>query len=241
MTCAQPADPASPPASEAEPLVIAIDGPSGSGKSSTSTAVARRLGLACLDTGSMYRAVSCAVANRGIDPAADPQAVIDLVRQARWELSTVPGVDRVVIDGQDVTDQIREPATSARVSAVATIQPVRDLLSDRMRRIVAEHGHRIVVEGRDITTAVCPDAQLRVLLVADPAVRVARRRAELDASVDPSQVSDQVIRRDRDDSTVSSFQAPAPGVTVIDSTALTLDQVVDTVVSLVPGASASQQ
>lgn len=164
---------------------------------------------------------------------ADPGAVIDLVRDADLELSTVPGVEKVVIDGQDVTEQIREPATSAAVSAVATIQPVRDLLTARMRRIVAEHAHRMVVEGRDITTVVCPDAQLRVLLVADPAVRVARRSAELEATVDVREVTDQVIRRDRDDSTVSSFQAPAPGVTMIDSTALTLDQVVDTVVSLV--------
>lgn len=233
MTSAPSADPSPAAAESHDELVIAVDGPSGSGKSSTSRAVAQRLGLAYLDTGSMYRAVTCAVANRGIDPVTNPGAVIDLVRDADLELSTVPGVEKVVIDGQDVTEQIREPATSAAVSAVATIQPVRDLLTDRMRRIVAAHGHRMVVEGRDITTVVCPDAQLRVLLVADPAVRVARRSAELEATVDVREVTDLVIRRDRDDSTVSSFQAPAPGVTMIDSTALTLDQVVDTVVSLV--------
>lgn len=236
MSCAQPADPpqTTAPADRRE-LVIAVDGPSGSGKSSTSRAVAQRLGLAYLDTGSMYRAITCAVVNRGLDPAADPQAVIDLVRGGHLELSTVPGIERVVIDGDDVTAQIREPATSAHVSSVATIQPVRDLLIDRMRAIVAECGHRIVVEGRDITTVVCPDAQLRVLLVADPAARVARRSAELKGSVGMDQVTDQVIRRDHDDAAVSSFQAPAPGVEVIDSTFLTLHQVVDTVISLVPG------
>jgi cytidylate kinase len=90
------------------------------------------------------------------------------------------------------------------------------------------------MEGRDITTVVCPDAQVRVLLVADPAIRVARRQAELGEKVDMAQVIDSIVRRDRDDSTVSTFEEPAEGVTVVDSTHLNLDQVIDAVIDLVP-------
>lgn len=228
--------PARPSPNTPAELVIAIDGPSGVGKSTTARALATELGLAHLDTGSMYRAAAAAVVERGVDPVADPQAVIDLVRGARLEVSTEPGRDEVVIDGLDVTARIREPQISAVVSKVSTIQPVRDLLIDRMRQVVSECGRRIVVEGRDITTVVCPEAQVRVLLVADPAVRVARRSAELKGAVSRGQVADQVIRRDRDDSAVASFEAPAPGVTVIDSTRLTPGQVVAAVIDLVPGA-----
>ncbi|GAE69200.1 cytidylate kinase [Cutibacterium acnes JCM 18909] len=160
------------------PLVIAIDGPSGSGKSSTSRGVANRLGLARLDTGSMYRAVACRVAHLGIDPTTNPRDAIKVAQSCHLEIDTSAIDDRVVIDGEDVTKEIRDPQTSAKVSAVATIQPVRDALTARMRQVAADRG-RIVMEGRDITTVVCPDAQVRVLLVADPAIRVARRQAEL--------------------------------------------------------------
>lgn len=102
-----------------------------------------------------------------------------------------------------------------------------------MHQVAADRG-RIVMEGRDITTVVCPDAQVRVLLVADPAIRVARRQAELGEKVDMAQVIDSIVRRDRDDSTVSTFEEPAEGVTVVDSTHLNLDQVIDAVIDLVP-------
>ena len=136
------------------------------------------------------------------------------------------------INGVDVTEEIRNPRTSARVSAVATIPQVRVLLVERMRDIVERNDRRIVVEGRDITTVVCPDAQVRVLLVADPAVRMARRARELGDDVDQTQMHDQIVRRDRDDATVSQFETPAPGVTLIDSTSLDLDEVVARVVAL---------
>lgn len=216
------------------PLVIAIDGPSGSGKSSTSRGVANRLGLARLDTGSMYRAVACRVAHLGIDPTTNPRDAIKVAQSCHLEIDTSAIDDRVVIDGEDVTKEIRDPQTSAKVSAVATIQPVRDALTARMRQVAADRG-RIVMEGRDITTVVCPDAQVRVLLVADPAIRVARRQAELgEKKVDMAQVIDSIVRRDRDDSTVSTFEEPAQGVTVVDSTHLNLDQVIDAVIDLVP-------
>ncbi|BCY25080.1 (d)CMP kinase [Propionibacterium sp. NM47_B9-13] len=215
------------------PLVIAIDGPSGSGKSSTSRGVAQRLGLAHLDTGSMYRAVACRLAHLGVDPAANPHDAIEVARTCHLELDTSANHDRVVIDGEDVTKEIRDPQTSATVSAVATIQPIRDALTARMRQVAAARG-RIVMEGRDITTVVCPDAQVRVLLVADPAVRIARRRTELGEKIDMAQVIDSIVRRDRDDATVSTFEEPAEGVTVVDSTHLNLNQVINTVIDLVP-------
>ncbi|MGK2350018.1 (d)CMP kinase [Cutibacterium sp. V947] len=215
------------------PLVIAIDGPSGSGKSSTSRGVAHQLDVAHLDTGSMYRAVACRVAHLGIDPKANPRDAIEVARTCHLNLDTSANHDLVLIDGEDVTEEIRRPETSAQVSAVATIQPVRDALTARMRQIADECG-RIVMEGRDITTVVYPDAQVRVLLVADPAVRIARRQAELGENVDMEQVIDSIVRRDRDDSTVSTFEKPAEGVTLLDSTHLNLDQVINAVIDLVP-------
>ena len=168
----------------------------------------------------------------GINPQDEPDRVIDLAGSADIRVDTRPGRDTVVINGVDVTEEIRDPRTSARVSAVATIPQVRVLLVERMRDIVERNDRRIVVEGRDITTVVCPDAQVRVLLVADPAVRMARRARELGDDVDQTQMHDQIVRRDRDDATVSQFETPAPGVTLIDSTSLDLDEVVARVVAL---------
>ncbi len=125
-----------------------------------------------------------------------------------------------------------QPRISAAVSRVATILEVRRILIDRMRRIIDAHDRAIVVEGRDITTVVAPDADVRVLLVADPAARVARRAAEVAGKASAAEVTDQVLRRDRDDSTVSNFTDAAEGVTVIDSTFLTPDEVVDRIISL---------
>ena len=180
----------------------------------------------------MYRALACAVSRAGINPQDEPDRVIDLAGSADIRVDTRPGRDTVVINGVDVTEEIRDPRTSARVSAVATIPQVRVLLVERMRDIVERNDRRIVVEGRDITTVVCPDAQVRVLLVADPAVRMARRARELGDDVDQTQMHDQIVRRDRDDATVSQFETPAPGVTLIDSTSLDLDEVVARVVAL---------
>ena len=212
-------------------LVIAIDGPSGSGKSTTARALAARLGCAYLDTGAMYRAVADEALRRGV--ITDPDAVLAVAGDTPPVMGLDPAAPTVAIAGRDVTAAIREPALSAQVSKVATIQAVRDVLSDQMRRVVAA-ARRIVVEGRDITTKVCPDADVRVLLVADPAERIRRREAELAGAVDRAQVTDQVVRRDRDDATMSQFETPAPGVTLIDSTYLSLDEVVDRILALVP-------
>ena len=218
------------------PLVVAIDGPSGSGKSSTARGVARRLGLAFLDTGAMYRAVTWLALHRGVD-LADAESVAEIVRSAELELALQHDRFSIAIDGIDVTQAIRAPEVSAVVSAVATNLAVRADLVARQKQLIAETPGGIVAEGRDITTVVAPDADVRVLLVADPQARVARRHAELADRADVDAVTDQVIRRDRDDSTVAQFTSASPGVHVIDSTELTLDEVVTAICELVPAAS----
>ncbi|HHV20393.1 MAG TPA: (d)CMP kinase [Propionibacterium sp.] len=212
-----------------KPLIVAIDGPSGSGKSSTARGVAERLGLAYLDTGAMYRAAAWLVADRNLD---EPDDIVDAIRTASLEISLDPAAFAIAIEGTEVTEAIREPRISAAVSKVATIQAVRDILIARQRELIAGAEQGIVAEGRDITTVVAPEAPVRVLLVADPAARIARRHAELGESVDQAQVTDQVIRRDADDSTVAAFTEAAPGVTVVDSTHLTLAEVIDRICAL---------
>ena len=215
------------------PLVIAIDGPSGSGKSSTARGVAHRLDLAFLDTGAMYRAITWLALHEGLDSADEP-AVARLAREAQLDINTDPDSPSVAANGHDVTTAIRDPDVSAAVSAIATNLDVRRELVDRQRQIIIAAPRGIVAEGRDITTVVAPDAQVRVLLVADPAERVARRHAELGEQIDADAVTDQVIRRDTDDSTVAQFHSAAPGVVVLDSTLLTLEQVIDAICALVP-------
>jgi CMP/dCMP kinase len=217
---------------------VAIDGPSGSGKSSTARGVARRLGLAFLDTGAMYRAATWLALRRGVD-LADTDAVARLVRDAKMDMVLQPDAFSIAIDGHDVTRAIRAPRVSSVVSAVATNLAVRADLVERQRQLIAGSGEGIVAEGRDITTVVAPDADVRVLLVADPQARVARRHAELAEHADVDAITDQVIRRDRDDSTVAQFTSAAPGVTVIDSTDMTLSQVVAAICELVPATSPS--
>ena len=225
------------PATAPGPLVVAIDGPSGSGKSSTARGVARRLGLSYLDTGAMYRAATWLAVHEGVD-LDDQDAVARLVTAAQLVVELDPEHTGVTINGHDVTTAIRDPDVSAAVSAIATNLEVRADLVARQKQLIADCTGGVVAEGRDITTVVAPDAPVRVLLVADPAARVARRHAELGHEVDAAAVTDQVIRRDQDDSTVAQFSSAAPGVTVLDSTFLTLEQVVDAICGLVPAGYA---
>lgn len=218
------------------PLVVAIDGPSGSGKSSTARGVATRLGLAFLDTGAMYRAATWLVLHSDVD-ASDTDGVADLIAAADIAVELDPSRPTIRINDTDVTDAIREPVVSAAVSTVATNLAVRADLVARQRAIIAAADQGIVAEGRDITTVVAPEAPVRVLLVADPSARVARRQAELGERVTSSDVTDQVIRRDRDDSTVAQFHEAAEGVVVVDSTHLTLAEVIDRIAALAPSSS----
>lgn len=227
-----------------EHLVIAVDGPSGSGKSSVSRAVAARLGLRYLDTGAMYRALTWWALDRGIDlsdPATQP-AVAELARSLPLDMGQTPTSVDVRVDGRDVTDAIREPRISAVVSLVATNLAVREELVRRQREIAAADGG-IVVEGRDITTVVAPDADVRVLLTASEAARLARRALEVHGTDDAEAIErtrDHVVRRDADDSTVATFTEAVEGVTVIDSSALTLDETVDAVLALVSARTAAR-
>ncbi len=207
------------------PLVVAIDGPSGSGKSSVSKEVARRLRLAYLDTGAMYRALTWFCVNRGIDlddAAAVEQAARDLV----LELSTSPLEEYVRVDGVDVTDVIREPAISSAVSAVATTLGARTELIRRQRELIEKHHRRMVVEGRDITTVVAPGAEVRMLLTASEEARLRRRGIQLGGTQNAEQLAAQVTHRDAKDSSVVNFTKAASGVVTLDSSDLDFDQTV---------------
>jgi len=224
------------------PLTVAIDGPSGSGKSSVSKEVARRLSLGYLDTGAMYRAATWWCLREGVDlaDAASVTAVVDTMPLA---MSTNPDDQRIWMDEVNITDAIRETSISSKVSAVATNLEVRDILRRLQRgRIDAERaggfsgGRGIVAEGRDITTVVAPDADVRILLTASEEARLARRALDVHGAADASAVEatkDEVLRRDADDSTVSSFQVAADGVVTIDSSALDFEQTVAAVLQVI--------
>jgi cytidylate kinase len=232
------------PAGRRRPFVVAIDGPSGSGKSSVSREVAVRLGLAHLDTGAMYRAACWACLEAGLD-LADTAAVAQVARAMALEMGTDPAAPSVRVDGVDVTSAIRETRISAAVSAVATNLEVRAELVRRQREIIQKSARGplggCVAEGRDITTVVAPDADVRVLLTASPQARLARRALEVHGSADADALAathDEVLRRDADDSTVSSFQAAADGVQEIDSSGLSFEQTVEAVLLVALGPRA---
>ena len=224
-------------------VVVAIDGPSGSGKSSVSREVARRLGLAYLDTGAMYRAATWWCLHEGVD-LADGEAVAAAVRAMPLDQGVDPSAERLEVGGTDVRADIRETRISERVSAVATNLEVRAELRRLQREAIAaqsaagsfSEGRGVVAEGRDITTVVAPDADARILLTASEEARLARRATELHGAADAAAVDatrDQVLRRDRDDSTVVEFQVAADGVVTVDSSDLDLEQTVEAVLGVV--------
>lgn len=214
-------------------LVVAIDGPSGSGKSTVARRVAESLGLRFLDTGAMYRALTWWLLEQGVD-LRDRARVAELAGDLPLRMGTDPRRPTVHIGDVDVASAIRETRISAAVSAVARNLGVREELVRRQRRIVEEGG--VVVEGRDITTVVAPDAPVRVLLTASEQARLARRARDVHGAADEAAVAatrDQVLRRDADDSAVASFLQAADGVDVIDSSELSLDETVEAVLDLV--------
>ena len=223
-------------------MIIAVDGPSGSGKSSTARGVASRLGLRFLDTGATYRAVTWSALEHGLG-LDDTAAVAQRARELRLEVSTDPLNQFVIADGTDVTAAIREPRISETVSKIATNLDVRKELIRRQREIIddAQPTGGIVVEGRDIATVVATDSELKVLLTADQEARMARRGAELAAgSVTAEQLRDQIVRRDADDATVSEFLVASDGAVTIDSTHLSLEEVIDVISRLAKEAEAAE-
>lgn len=215
-------------------LVVALDGPSGSGKSSTARGVADRLSLAFLDTGAMYRAMTWALLKRGID-VNDPDAVAAAAEDVHIVSGTNPLAPSIQADGVDVAGPIRTDEITAAVSAVAAVPRVRELMVEQQRAIIAT-SRGIVVEGRDIGSAVAPCASVKIYLVADPVARAVRRAAE-NAGADEAATQAALAARDLKDSTrATSPLAKADGAIVIDSTFLTLDEVIDQVVALVGDA-----
>lgn len=215
-----------------KPLVIAIDGPSGSGKSSVSKEVARRLKLAYLDTGAMYRALTWYCLKTGVD-LNDGAAVEQASEDLPLEISTSADHEYVAVSGVDITEDIREPRISSSVSAVATTMGARNELIRRQRDIVDQHHHRMVVEGRDITTVVAPNAEVRMLLTASEEARLRRRGIQLGGTQSTEELAAQVIQRDAKDSTVVNFTRAADGVITLDSSDLDFEQTVDTALEIV--------
>jgi CMP/dCMP kinase len=210
-----------------------MDGPSGSGKSSTSRGVATRLGLRYLDTGAQFRAITLWMLRNDVD-VADAAAVGARADEPVLESGTDPLGPTITVDGTDVAGPIREQEVTSAVSAVSAVPEVRARLLEEQRRIIGSGG--IVVEGRDIGTVVAPDAPVKVFLTADPDARAARRTAEL-AGTTVEATQRDLIRRDKAD----SGRATAPLTMAddahhIDTTPFTLDEVIDQVVALVEKA-----
>lgn len=220
------------------PTLVAIDGPAGSGKSSVSRAAARRLGFAYLDTGAAYRALAWFVRERGIDLNALSDAdradtVTALLENFDYSIGTDPDEYFVTVGETDVTDAIRSPEVSAAVSAVARIPAVRQALTTLFRSM-AENVDRpgVVVEGRDITTNVAPEAEVRILLTASEEARMARRSAEI-TTQSAQTVAEQLRSRDRADSQVVDFMSAADGVITVDSTHLDFEQTIEAVIDVI--------
>ena len=213
-------------------VVVAIDGPAGSGKSSVSKASARALGFAYQDTGAAYRALAWSALERGV-PTEDADAVVASLDGFDYAIGTDPDDYFVRVGGTDVTDAIRDPRVTAVVSHIARVPAVRQHLVELFRRVIAGTDRPgIITEGRDITTVVAPDAEVRILLTASEEARMSRRSAEITGQ-SASDVGKQLSSRDAQDSKVVDFMNAADGVDTIDSTHLDFDQTVSAVVDRV--------
>ena len=225
------------------PVVVAVDGPAGSGKSSVSRAAAALLGYDLLDTGAAYRALAWGALQADIDlPAVDAgdgaaaQALSAFLPGFVYRSATAPQERWVRVGDADVTDAIRSSRITAAVSTVAKVPAVRAHLTARFRDRISAARTGIVVEGRDITTVVAPDADVRVLLTAAPEVRATRRASEL-PDEDQGAVARSIAERDAKDARVVDFLTAADGVTTLDSTDLDFDGAVAALVALVRGRS----
>lgn len=215
-----------------ERIVVAVDGPAGSGKSSVSKAAARTLGFDYQDTGAAYRALAWFALSRGVDFDDDAE-IVALLDDFDYAIGVDPDNYFVQVGGTVVTDAIRDPAVSAVVSRVARVPAVRAKLTALFREHIGE-GTRpgIITEGRDITTIVAPDADVRVLLTASVQARTARRAAELSSSAADA-IGEQLSARDAQDLAVVDFMNAATGVTTLDSTDLNFEETVDALVAVI--------
>ncbi|WP_326795129.1 (d)CMP kinase [Streptomyces sp. NBC_01808] len=219
------------------PVIVAIDGPAGTGKSSTSRAVAARLGLRYLDTGAQYRAAAWWMLGNGVD-VADAAAIAAAAEKPQIVSGTDPGTPTITVDGADAAGPIRTQEVTAAVSAVSAVPEVRSRITALQRSIAAESvkSGGIVVEGRDIGTTVLPDADVKIFLTASEEVRAARRSGELKGKEarDLAATQASLARRDAADAgrKVSPLAKAADAIEV-DTTELTLEQVIQCVVTLV--------
>lgn len=220
-------------------LILAVDGPSGTGKSTTCRALAKRLDARYVDTGAMYRVATLAVLRAGVDPA-DVDKVIEVTRDLPLAVNDDPDSSEVLLAGENVAEEIRGAKVTRNVSAVSAVPEVRENLVALQRRLAAD-AHRAIVEGRDIGTVVLADAPAKAYLTASAEVR-ARRRYQQDRSAgreaDFGTVLADVIRRDEmDSSRATSPLRPAVDATIIDTSELTLDQVLESLIELVKESS----
>jgi cytidylate kinase len=210
--------------------VVAMDGPSGTGKSTVARRLAGQLGARYLDTGAMYRAATLAVLRAGLDPQ-DTLAVVETVERADIAISTDPRSPGVTLDGADVSGPIRSSEVTAAVSAVSAVPAVRVRLVDLQRELIGDGG--VVVEGRDIGSVVWPGARPKIYLTASAETRARRRAGELGAASDLATVAADIARRDRlDSSRAASPLARAEDAVEIDTTYLDIDQVVQRLVDI---------
>ncbi|MEV7193233.1 (d)CMP kinase [Streptomyces sp. NPDC093510] len=213
-------------------VIVAIDGPSGTGKSSTSKAVAAQLGLSYLDTGAQYRAITWWMVHHGID-LTDPTAIAAVAGKPEIVSGTDPAAPTITVDGTDVAGPIRTTDVTSKVSAVSAVPEVRTRITELQRSIAVLAEKGIVVEGRDIGTTVLPDADLKIFLTASPEARAARRSGELKGA-DVKATQEALIKRDAADSSrKTSPLAKADDAVEVDTTELTLQQVIECVVTLV--------
>lgn len=215
-------------------LVIAIDGPSGSGKSSVARAVATELGLDYLDTGSMYRAMTWFLQELGVD-SSDSNLVAKSARAEVIQPSIDPSEPGIRVSGKDVSDAIRGPEVTREVSAVSAVPEVRELMVNLQRKLAADSKTGIVVEGRDICSVVLPDAPVKLFITADPEARANRRAKENNEDVLATKT--ELAKRDLADSTreVSPLEI-AEGARVIDTTHLELNDVISQVIDIARAA-----
>ena len=213
-------------------MIVAIDGPAGAGKSTVARAVARRLGVGHLDTGAMYRALTWLALERGVDPAAGDELVV-LARANPAVLEPAAEGGRVWIAAEDATEAIRRPEVTARVSEVSAHLGVREAMVAAQRALLREGDW--VCEGRDIGTVVAPDAAVKVFLTASPEERARRRAVQIGADVQ-TVLAEQTIRDERDTTRAHSPLEAAPDAVELDTTGLTLDDVIARVAALVEQA-----
>ncbi|MBR7674135.1 (d)CMP kinase [Streptomyces daliensis] len=220
-------------------MIVAIDGPAGTGKSSTSKAVAAKLGLSYLDTGAQYRAITWWMLTNGVD-VNDADAVAAAAGKPSIVSGTDPAEPTIFADGQDASGPIRTQEVSAAVSAVSAVPEVRTVITELQRTIAAGAERGIVVEGRDIGTTVLPDADLKVFLTASAEARAARRSGELKGkeATDLGATREALAKRDQADSSrKTSPLKKADDAVEVDTTELSLDQVIECVVTLIDKAA----